>query len=100
MMSRSEHRVREVAGVEGEQVPLEEWLNPEVPGPHPGPVEEDATGWSRIDSLGVWDCTLCQFPTMADIPGGYRAIWASTVARVLQAIKEAVGGLTLERALK
>jgi hypothetical protein len=92
--------VREVAGVDEEQVSLQDWLDPEVPGPHPEPVEEDATGWSRIDTWGVWDCTLCQFPTMADIPGGYRAVWASTVAKVLQAIREAEGGLALERALK
>ena len=94
------NRVRGVAGVEAEQVSLEDWLDPEVPGPHIGPVEEDATGWNMIDKWGVWDCTLCQFPTMADIPGGYRAIWASSMAKILQAIREADGGSALERGLK
>ena len=37
---------------------------------------------------------------MADIPGAYRHIWASAMAKVLQAIREAEGGVSLERALK
>ena len=76
--------------METEQVSLEGWLDPEVPGPHIGPAEEDATGWNQIDKWGVWDCLLCQFPTMADIPGGYRAIWASSMAKILQAIRQMV----------
>ena len=95
-----EHGHQEVAGVGRERVNLEDWLDPVVPGPHPGPIEEDAIGWNRIDALGVWDCMLCPFPTMADIPGSYRHIWASSMAKVLQAIRESEGGLNLERALK
>ena len=90
----------EMVGLAEDRVSLEDWLDPEVPGPHPGPVVEDAIGWNRIDSFGVWDCMLCQFPTMADIPSSYRHIWASAFAKVLQAIREADGGLDLERALK
>ena len=96
----SGNRPQHVAGVEGERVSLEDWFDPVVPGPHPGPIEEDAIGWNRIDAFGVWDCMLCQFPTMADIPGAYRHIWASAMAKVLQAIREAEGGVSLERALK
>jgi hypothetical protein len=31
-----------------------------------GPLQEDVVEWSLIDSWGVLDCTLCQFPTMQD----------------------------------
>ena len=61
--------VREVAGGNGDQVPLEELINPVVPGPHPEPIPEDAEGWNMIDQWGVWDCTLCEFPTMQNFPG-------------------------------
>ena len=98
--ARARSQPQTVAGVRGERVSIEDWFDPEVPGPHPGPIEEDATGWNRIDGLGVWDCMLCEFPTMTDIPGTYRHIWASSMAKVLQAIREAEGGLNLERALK
>ena len=52
----------------GESVDITEYLDPIVPGPHAGPLEEDSTGWNMIDLWGVWDCTLCQFPTKQDIP--------------------------------
>ena len=26
---------------------------------------EDVDGWSFIDRWGVWECTLCEFPTIA-----------------------------------
>ena len=58
------NRPQDVAGVEGERVSLEDWLDPVVPGPHPGPVEEDAIGWNRIDAFGVWDCMLCPFQAL------------------------------------
>ena len=65
---------------------LEDLLDPVVPGPHNGPVVEDADRWNRIDEWGVWECTLCEFPTMLDIPGRYREIWASAVDKVFTAI--------------
>ena len=67
--------VREVAGVvDGEQVSVAEMVDPAIPGPHPGPVAEDAEGWNLIDLWGVWDCTLCEFPTMKNIPKVYRSL--------------------------
>ena len=68
--------VREVAGILPEQALLEELLDPAVPGPHPGPVVEDTDGWNVIDKWGVWQCALCEFPTLQDIPSRYRHIWA------------------------
>ena len=92
--------VREVAGGNGDQVPLEELIDPEVPGPHPGPVPEDAQGWNMIDQWGVWDCTLCVFPTMQNVPRVYREVWASAVSKILLKIQSAEEGIELERGLK
>jgi hypothetical protein len=93
--------VREVAGVvDGEQVSVAEMVDPAVPGPHPGPVAEDAEGWNLIDLWGVWDCTLCEFPTMKNIPKVYREVWASAVAKILRVIQRAEEGIDLERGLK
>ena len=47
-------RLQDIVGLAEERVSLEDWLDPDVPGPHPGPVGEDATGWSRIDSDERW----------------------------------------------
>ena len=90
--------VREVA--EGEQVMIEQLLDPDVPGPHPGPVTDDVDGFSQIDKWGVWQCALCEFPILQNIPSGYRQTWATAVDRILVAIQESEGGLLLERALK
>ena len=60
---------REVAGTDGSQILLEDLLDPVVPGMHNGPVIEDADGWNKIDQWCVWECTLCEYPTMLDIPG-------------------------------
>ena len=37
------------AGTVGEQALLEDLLDPDVPGPHAGPVPEDTYGWNQID---------------------------------------------------
>ena len=94
------HVQREVAGVQGDQVLLADWIDPPVPGPHPGPVIEDALGWNMIDLWGVWDCVLCEFPTMHNIPRVYREGWASAMEKILRVIESAEEGLELERGLK
>ena len=88
------------AGVQGDKVNLAGYLDPVVPGPHQGPIGEDSEGWNLIDLWGVWDCTLCEFPTMQDIPREYREIWAAAVAKIVRAINVAEEGIELERALK
>ena len=75
-------------------------LDPVVPGPHPGPAVEDAAGWNRIDKWGVWQCTLCAFPVMQNIPGCYREIWAAAMGVIFRMIQETEGGIELERGLK
>ena len=84
----------------GEQVALADRLDPVVPGPHPGPAEEDAAGRNRIDMWGVWQCTLCELPVMQNIPCCYREIWAAATGVVFKMIQEAEGGIELERGLK
>lgn len=61
---------------------------------------EDTFGWNKIDQWGVWDFTLCQFPTMLGIPSCYRAAWAAAMGKVMTAIQVAEGGIQLERSLK
>ena len=89
-----------MAGVFGEKVDLAEWIDPAVPGPHKGPVEDDSEGWNLVDLWDVWDCALCEFPIMQDIPRMYREIWAAAMAKVLRAIATAEEGKQLERSLK
>jgi hypothetical protein len=95
-----QRQAREVAGAFGEQVLLQDILDPDIPGPHPGPVLQDTDGFNMIDKWGVWQCALCEFPTLLDIPRCYRDVWARAVDRVLTTIQEAEGGLELERGLK
>ena len=93
--------VREVAGVvDGEQVLLADMIDPVVPGPHPEPVIEDAEGWNLIDLWGVWDCMLCEFPTMQNIPRIYREVWASAMGKIMRVIEREEEGIELERGLK
>ena len=98
-----EVRIREPTedlGTAGDRVELNEYLEPCIPGPHQGPVQEDSEGWNLIDKWGVWDCTLCEFPTMQDIPRPYRETWAAAVVKILGAINMADEGIELERGLK
>ena len=90
---------RPVTGVEEDKVELSEYLDPPIPGPHPGTVE-DSEGWNLIDLWGVWDCTLCEFPTKQDIPREYREVWAAAIAKILRSINVATEGIDLERGLK
>ena len=55
----------------GEQVDLAEWLEPLVPGPLPPPLVDDADGWSKVDTFGVWECALCEFQTLEEVPSPY-----------------------------
>ena len=92
--------VRQVAGLHGEeQVQLEGLIDPEVPGPRPV-APADALGWNVIDTFGVWECTLCEFPMMKDIPSRFRDIWCATLANIFKRIQQSEGGVELERGLK
>ena len=92
--------VRDVAGVGVDQVSLADWLYPEVPIAYPGPVIKDALGWNMIDKWDVWDCALCEFTTMQDVPRAYREVWSTAVAIVLRAVQAVDEGIEMERALK
>ena len=84
----------------GEAVDLEGYLNPVVPEAHYEPVAEDSEGWNLIDLWSVWDCTLCQFPTIQEIPATHRHSWAAAVAKILRTISLSEDGIELERGLK
>ena len=85
-------------GVVGEQMELEPWLDPEVPGP--GPEVPGAVGLESIDSWGTWDCMLSPCTPMTDVPQAHREKWASGFSIILQQIIEAQTEEQLNRALK
>ena len=60
-----------------EQVSLDPWLDPEVPGP--GPVFQDADGWGQIDSVSAWESSLTIFNSMEAVPHALRENWAEVV---------------------
>ena len=84
----------------GEQVSLADWLDPVVPGPVPGLPPEDADGWSRIDLVGAWDCGLCQFRTLEEVPPPYRLKWTRALSTILRRVMAAQTEETLNRGLK
>ena len=67
----------------GEQCNLDDWLDPVVPGPGQHPPVPDIDGWSSIDSIGAWDCGLCQFRTLEDVPPPYRVKWTRALSTIL-----------------
>ena len=84
-----------------EKVNIKDWFEPEVPGPQESISNADAEGWSMIDALGAWDCTLSRFSAIEEIPAQHREIWANAVRRILEKIDEArAGSLEMDRALK
>ena len=68
---------------------LTAWLDPEVPGPLPGPSDHTSI-FSAFDTIGAWDCALSRFPTVTDIPRPFRSKWAEIYDRVLQSWERAV----------
>ena len=82
------------------RVDLTPFLNPHILGPHPGPYLEDADGWGRIDSLGVWECASSRFRSMEDVPNPYRKAWSSLLARILRRLVQAGNAKDEERAMK
>ena len=65
------------------------WLDPEVPGPFIGPVQEDADGWARIDAFGVWECGLSSFRPLENVPLIHREKWARAMSIILRRLHTA-----------
>ena len=84
----------------GEQGDLADWLDPVVPGPTPGPVMEDADGWSKVDTLGAWECGLCEFRTLEEVPPPYRTKWNRAMATILRRVLAAQTVEEVTRGLK
>ena len=92
---------RVIRGLGREQIDLNQWLNPEVPGPTIDVGNEDDDGWKMIDRIGAWECGLALFPAMEVVPTRHREVWARAVTGVMRSILSASeGSVELDRALK
>ena len=79
---------------------LAEWVNPVIPKAAGGPPREDIDGWSKIDSLSAWDCGLCQFRTLEEVPPAYRVKWTRALATILRRVLVAESEEEINRGLK
>ena len=91
-------QLRVVRGVEGDQIELQPWIRPEVPGARP--VQLGIPGFHMIDSWDAWDCLLSPCTPMTGVPSAHREKWASGYSFILQKILEAQSEDQLTCALK
>ena len=84
----------------GNRFNLSSLLDPEVPGPSPGPQHVDSDGWAVIDSLGAWDCGLCEFRIIEDIPHLYKEKWSRAFSSILRRTQTAETKEDICRGLK
>ena len=87
----------------GLQQDLSAWINPTLPQVARAgdiPPAEDADGWSQIDSLGVWECGLCQFKTLEEAPPAFRVKWTKGLSFILRRILAAQSEEKVNQGLK
>ena len=61
---------------------------------------EDADGWARIDTLGVWECGLFSFRPLENVPIIHREKWARAMSIILRRLHAANTEEEETRALK
>ena len=86
--------------VNGAQLDLTAWIDPVIPEAVVGPPPEDTDGWTRIDSLGAWECGLCPFRTLEEVPPAYRTKWTKAMSTILRRVISAQSEEELNRGLK
>ena len=89
-----------LAASRGTQQSLAAWIDPHIPEAVVGAIVEDADGWNKIDSLGVWECGLCQFKTLEEVPPVYRQKWTRALSTILNRILVAQSDEEINRGLK
>ena len=88
----------DLTATRGLQMDLSVWVSP--PLPQVTQAREDADGWSRVDTLEVWDCGLCQFKTLEEVPPAYRVKWTKGLSSILRRILSAQSEEDVSRGLK
>ena len=88
----------DLTATRGLQMDLSVWVSP--PLPQVTQAGEDADGWSRVDTLEVWDCGLCQFKTLEEVPPAYRVKWTKGLSSILRRILSAQSEEDVSRGLK
>ena len=99
-IQQAEQLTAQLVAERGEQGDLTDWLDPAVPEPLLGPLEQDAVGWNVVDKLGGWECGLCEFRTLEEVPPPFREKWARALATILRRILEAQTEIECSRGLK
>ena len=83
-----------------DQVLLGPWVQAEVPGPAVNQPPPTADGWADVDSLGAWDCGICPFRTLEQVPTAFREKFSRAMANILERLGQATTELEETRALK
>ena len=99
-MEVSQYENADISATRGEQQDLADWINPDVPEAVHGVHPEDADGWSTIDSLSAWECGLCQFKTLEEVPTVFRHKWTKAMSTILTRILAAQSVEETNRGLK
>ena len=105
-LSQNDHHQPDLADLQatrGFQQDLSAWINPTLPQVARAgdvPPAEDADGWSQIDSLGVWECGLCEFKTLEEVPPAFRVKWTKGLSFILRRILAAQSEEKVNQGLK
>ena len=76
-------------------------VSPAIPTAGPvGQEQADADGWGEIDKLGAFDCMLCEFAMLDEVPMQHQEMWGEAWSQVLQRLEEAGTDEEETRALK
>ena len=90
--------VEEEAGEYGDTTAF---LDPDMPGSRITlPEEMCQDGWHFIDQLSAWECNLCRFTTVQEVPREFQPLFTRACATVLEREAAAESELAKERSLK
>lgn len=75
-------------------------VRPTVPGGRVDYVPGDQVGWTAIRRLGAWECALCRFSIMEDIPFQHEEAFVGAYEEILRRLDAAETQEDLEDSLK
>ena len=70
---------------DGDFISLVERIHPAIPPPNPAAGRvPDSDGWSLINRIGAWNCTLCPFATLQQVPEEHEEVYIQAWETVLE----------------